>query len=457
VTGEQIAQRLDDADPLVAPVEQQLASVQADLDHMDLEVPAREGIMTDDEKITFQADRETLRATFAELTEEMKQSTEALTVLKDGLSKDTMEAAVDGEIVWLRSLLRIVQGSVVVQARARLEAISVEPFELESEEAFEIALANRLDFMNGRAALVDNWRQIQVRADALQSNLTVKVDGDIRTGRDNPTSFRAPTGSAKLGVEFDAPFTRLEERNAYRDALIDYQRKRRSFIQSRDKLHLGLRGLLRQIAQLLQNLEIQRRAVGIAIRRVDMTREELYKPVPAMQPGVRAMPLGPTAARDFLNALTSLRNTQNAFMGVWLSYYAARMSLARELGIMTLDEQGRWIDYALPGSDMQDILEDEPSEPMPLPPPFPEAPIESATAIEAPLPIKLVAEMKPAAEIEPTASFEPNSMPEPTVEVEHDELPETALGSDLTKWSDDDFKLPVRVVTRPPDAVSGVR
>ena len=28
---------------------------------------------------------------------------------------------------------------------------------------FEIALANRLDFMNARAALVDKWRLIQVQ------------------------------------------------------------------------------------------------------------------------------------------------------------------------------------------------------------------------------------------------------------------------------------------------------
>ena len=53
-----------------------------------------------------------------------------------------------------------------------------------------------------------------------------------------------------MGVEFDAPFTRLLERNAYRESLIDYQRSRREFIQSRDALQLGVRALLRNLEQL---------------------------------------------------------------------------------------------------------------------------------------------------------------------------------------------------------------
>ena len=51
--------------------------------------------------------------------------------------------------------------------------MTIETIEMDSREAFGIVLRNRLDFMNGRAALVDSWRQIQVNADALQSVLNV--------------------------------------------------------------------------------------------------------------------------------------------------------------------------------------------------------------------------------------------------------------------------------------------
>ena len=152
-----------------------------------------------------------------------------------------------------------------------------------------------------------------------------------------------------MGFEFDAPLTRLLERNDYRESLINYQQSRRGFIQSCDALHLGVRQLLREIEQLRESLEIQRRAVAIAIRRVDMTRAALYAPVAPPRPGQRPAQFGPTAAINLLSAQSALRDTQNAFLGVWLNYYAAKMRLARELGVMLLDRDGAWMENSIDG------------------------------------------------------------------------------------------------------------
>jgi len=257
--------------------------------------------------------------------------------------------------------------------------VLVDFVEIDHNEAFHVALANRLDFMNGRAALVDRWRLIQVNADTLQSVLNVTASGDIRTARNNPVSFRAPTGSLRLGLEFDAPFTRLLERNAYRESLIEYQQSRRSFIQSRDSLHLGLRALVRQIEQLRQNLEIQRGAVKIAIRRVDQTQLLLNPPRHAPDPGTKP-PINPTMAINLLSAQTSLRDTQNAFLNAWLDYYAAQMRLYRELGIMELDPQGRWIDDPARGASpiAPDVMNAPSPEELPLPPAIPVGWVEFA-------------------------------------------------------------------------------
>ena len=276
-------------------------------------------------------------------------------------------------MTWVAEAQQLVDRLILVPARARLEAITVDSIALPSEEAFQIALAHRLDFMNGRAALVDRWRLIQVEADSLQSILDLTASGDLRTARNNPLSFRAPTGSMRVGVEFDAPLTRYLERNAYRESLIEYQRSRRDFIQSRDGLHLGVRELLRQIEQLRQNLEIQRRAVTIAIRRVDQTQLLLNPPRPAPQPGQR-QPINPTTAINLLSAQTSLRDTQNSFLNAWLEYYAARMRLYRELGIMELDPAGRWIERPIGGavdSAPADAGDSELEE-LPLPPRIPD-------------------------------------------------------------------------------------
>jgi hypothetical protein len=178
-------------------------------------------------------------------------------------------------------------------------------------------------------------------------------------------SFRGKTGALTAGVQFDAPLTRLLERNNYRQSLVSYQQDRRQYIQFRDGIHQTLRLTLRRLEQLQTNLEIQRRAMAISIRRVDLTQEELSKPVPPSTPGAAAAQFGPTAALSLLTALSDLRNTQNNFMSVWLNYEATRMSLMRELGIMALDYDGRWIDLPI------DQLEQMQGEELPTPPAIP--------------------------------------------------------------------------------------
>ena len=73
--------------------------------------------------------------------------------------------------------------------------------------------------MNARAALVDQWRQIEIFANALRSDLDLVVNGRVDPVSDN---FGAPSnytqGRLTFGLQFDAPLTRLAERNAYRRA-----------------------------------------------------------------------------------------------------------------------------------------------------------------------------------------------------------------------------------------------
>jgi hypothetical protein len=367
-----LQQTLSDASGVVAPLRLLFDGVRQDLDRLDAVAPARRRTMSAEEDERFQADREQLGRRLAELRLECDGLSSELKRLEAGLTEETRAVTLRRVASWIAEFLQLAERLVLVPARARLEAIAVDSVELKSEDAFQVALAHRLDFMNGRAALVDRWRLIQVSADALQSVLNVTGSGDLRTARNNPVSFRAPTGSLRMGLEFDAPFTRLLERNAYRESLIQYQQSRRSLIQSRDELHLGLRALLRDLDQLRQNLEIQRRSVTIAIRRVEQTLLSLNPPRQPPQPGQRP-PINPTTAINLLGAQTALRDSQNALLGVWLNYYATKLRLYRELGVMTLDDQGRWIEHPLPDSTRDATTDGEGTAPeeLPLPPAVP--------------------------------------------------------------------------------------
>ena len=64
--------------------------------------------------------------------------------------------------------------------------------------------------------------------------------------------------------------------------------------------------------------------------------------------------------QNLLQALGDLSAAQNNFMSVWLNYYQARMELVRDIGIMQIDERGRWIERSIPEilNDLQQSLKD---------------------------------------------------------------------------------------------------
>jgi hypothetical protein len=244
----------------------------------------------------------------------------------------------------------------LLQARARLDAITFEPVDLSAEEAFCIASRHRRDWMNARAALVDSWRLIHFNANDLESDLDLVFSGDIGNVGDNPFDLRASNGRLRVGLEFDAPLTRLSERNVYRQSLIEYQQARRAYYQFRDRVHRNLRSTVRQLRLDDLNFEIRRAAVQVAITQVDLTRlrlSEPARPVAAGTPGQPTQPgggaqFGATVARDLVNALIDLLNVQNDFLSVWVDHEVQQLNLDFELGIMELDEQGIRIPHDQP-------------------------------------------------------------------------------------------------------------
>ncbi len=325
-------------------VEEQLTVLHNDLQKLETLDGVRFKDVTPEDERTTREEWGRLKETRERLINDLAETGKTLSEIRAELKPETTDKVM-GELVSLAVHLdNLVKELSLVQARSRLEIITVEPVELHPLEALAIARANRVDWMNNRATLIDTWRLIEFNANALESGLDIVFSGDVGTvGQNNPFDFSHTNGGLRAGLRFDAPFTRLNERNIYRAQLIVYQQARRRLIQFEDSVHQSLRINLRQLSQQRANLEIQRRAMAIAIRRVDERRENLNKPVAPAAPGAAPQQFGPTAARDLLDALSDLRSVQNNVMSVWLAYYASHMTLIRDLGVMQLDENGLWV------------------------------------------------------------------------------------------------------------------
>lgn len=240
----------------------------------------------------------------------------------------------------------------LLQARARLDAVTLTPVELEEDLALEVARENRLDWMNARTALVDQWRKIEIAANALKTDLQLTANA-----RSNLENAKA-NSSLSLGISVDAPLDRRAERNAYVETLISYDRARRSYIMYEDSVHRNIRLLVRSIEVAQLNFELRRISVLVAMNRVDQTNLQLLQPP---KPGQNSQ-FGDSFARDLIDALNSLLSAQNNFVESWIAFEASRMGTEISLGIFQLDGAGIWIDrgelnlnsvtggVALPGS-----------------------------------------------------------------------------------------------------------
>ena len=228
----------------------------------------------------------------------------------------------------------------LLQAKARSNSIEIQSVTIDSTQAFEIARCLRRDWMNARASLVDDWRNIEFVADQLESQVDLVFDGDIGNTGDNPFRLRYETGQLRAGIRFDAPIVRIAERNDYREALIEYQQSRRLFYQFEDEVSRNLRLILRNIDRNKVLFELNRQNIQVNIDAVELSRARLVQP-PA--PGAQSS-FSDTTSRDLSDAITGLNNVQDQYVLAFVQYEVLRRSLDFDMGTMTLDPLGQWAD-----------------------------------------------------------------------------------------------------------------
>ena len=293
----------------------------------------------------------------------------ANTEVKDRARK-RFEGIRDGAILQSQDLLAAIADDVlalqVIQARTRTESVVLPEVDLTQQDAIQIARRNRLDWMNARTSLVDSWRSIEVVADDLESYLDVVFSGDMQNRGDNPLSLQGRTGRLRVGLQWDSPLTRLQERNRYRQVLIEYQQAKRAYYLYEDSIWQTLRALLRNIRFNQYNFELQRYAVRVAADQI-LVNEDLRQIRETL-----SQASGPTAARDSVSALNDLLSAQNTFLNVWVFYESQRRNLDQDLGTIQVDAEGIWCD---PGSmtseryltDGQVLFSNEGQQPSPTP------------------------------------------------------------------------------------------
>ncbi|MCC9599383.1 TolC family protein [Stieleria sp. JC731] len=208
----------------------------------------------------------------------------------------------------------------------------LDPVDIETDDAMLLALYQRLDLANQRGDLADARRQIKLAADNLRSILDLNVSHRLFTNRNIVNSFEssADGSNTRLSFSLDTPLNRRLERNAYRLALIDYNRTRRALIEQEDNIKFSIREDLRQLRLRRNQYEISVARAALAYERVVSTRLQLQ------------LSVGNVVARDFLEAQQAFTSALNSVASDHISFILDRITLFLDSESIRLNEYGYW-------------------------------------------------------------------------------------------------------------------
>ena len=208
-------------------------------------------------------------------------------------------------------------------------AIEPQIVSVEVEGAVKTALANRLDLMTTAEQLEDAKRRVLVARNGLlpaleffaRANAESEAGGDI-------FDYRKDDGSVSAGLQLELPLDQKAERNVYKEALVSYDRSRRSFMLAQDNAILDVRQTVRNLRQAEFTLVIQQRQLDSAKDRLESAYLLVEK--------------GEASNRDIVEAQTSLLDAENALLDAQVAYVISYIQLLKDMGTLRVDEKGQW-------------------------------------------------------------------------------------------------------------------
>lgn len=261
----------------------------------------------------------------------------AIAAQKAKLTENTRDKAWDDIVEGVKGIGAIIDSAIAAESQARINMIRLPTLKYEETEAMNYAKEHRLDLLTAQAQVTDAWRKVNIAANALKSDLNVRLDGTLGTepGSRNPVDFSAAGSRLSASLQFDGPLNRQAERNAYRASQINYQRARRNYMALSDSVELDIRQGLRNLQRVQLNFEIARQQLLVAVRQLETERRMLSQPRQQNQQGNTDDP-----TLRILNAQQQLLNARNDLANNLFGFEQERVRLLINLEAMTLDDRG---------------------------------------------------------------------------------------------------------------------
>jgi outer membrane protein TolC len=206
--------------------------------------------------------------------------------------------------------------------------------DLERFDAAELAMTYRLDLVTARDQIEDAQRAVQVARNGLLPDLNFTADSRLGSRGTSSLDLDSRALVYSAGLDLELPVDRLPERNVYRRALILLERATRAFTRVRDQIVADVRSDVRGIRSAQLTLEIQRRGIELAQRRLDFANELLIQG-------------RSTDSRDVTDAQQSLLSAQDAYERARADLQIQILQFLRDTGTLRVDPEAGTLGHAM--------------------------------------------------------------------------------------------------------------
>src|SRR5258706_342824 len=212
-----------------------------------------------------------------------------------------------------------------------LESLRIMHPNIEVDDSIKVALAARLDYLNGKDELEKAGRKEDLAANFLKPGLDLTASVGINSNPKDHNGFPVPELDRyhwNAGLNLDPALERKAERNSYRSALIARNRAERTVAQQEDEIKVQVRDSWRTLDQAKRNYEISAIGVKLAERRVE--EQNLLAE------------LGPAKAQDQVDAQNALIDSKNQLTQALVTHAIARLQFWNNMGILYIKDNGQW-------------------------------------------------------------------------------------------------------------------
>jgi len=211
----------------------------------------------------------------------------------------------------------------IIEDEPQFEKVAFDP-----ESVVKVALSNRLDVQTRRDQLEDSERQLRLQRQSFLPDLNLLASAGLAGSAGSLSSVSPDQWSRSAGLSLNIPLQQINERNAWRAAEIALDQQKRDWDLFLDDTRNSLQADLRNLKTIEERIVLDEQSIDDEQRNVERLETMLSN--------------GDVSSRDLLESRQALVSGQNQLIADLASHFIARLNFFRNLGLLFVDDEGRW-------------------------------------------------------------------------------------------------------------------